>query len=618
MNKEKAKEVLEKIVKSRVWEFIFLIIYPILILFLTESISGIYMFDKYYKISSIINFGATVFIMKLLIPYIFIILISVFLRLISKNSFISNLILTIVCLLITIISYYKIQILEVPLFVTDVFLLKNILQIAGYGNLFFEPTIIVIIILLAELLFIQYIILKKQDKRKITVKEIVVRIILAIIVFVVIASACVTNKEGNLFYISNKQFEFMVNYSSYGATFMFFKSIENLFPEKAEGYSENTIKEMKDEIQNEPITDNKSEEKIKPNVIAVMAESLFDITKVDKLEFSEDPLKNIREISNEYYSGNIVSPSYAGGTSVVEFEFLTGFTSNFYGTNIYPYSQYVNAEVNSMVRTYDSNNYQCIAMHPNKGSFYNREVAYDFLGFEEKIFLEDMDIKEENKTYVGGHKTDVELAREIIKTYENASKDENKFIFAITMQNHSPHIYDNYTKYDISMECKDNSISEKDKGTVLAYAQGVYNTDKAFKELVDYFENIEEPTIIVLFGDHLPGITAIQNLYYGSNNLKKHQTPYCVYANYDIEEIKFEENISAANLGLKVMEMANIDVPWYYEYLENIYEQYPVITNQFIFNKNNEICTNTEIEEIKNYHILQYDLLHKRKYIPIS
>jgi len=613
---EKIEETIDKICKSRIWEFIFVLIYPMLILFITENIGEMYLNDKIIRIKVMFESEAYLLILNTIIaPYIFIILISLFFRSISKNSFISNIIISIICLLTTTISYYKMRILGVPLLATDVFLVKDIMQIAGYGSLVLSTKTIGIVLSIVLLLLAQFFILRKQEKKsKIDKKEIIIRIICAVVTFAILASACISTKTGGLLgMINNKQYEFSTKYNSYGANFMFFKSIANLFPQKVEWYSKEKISEMQKETESKEEKNN-VETTVKPNVIAIMSESLFDITKAENLEISEDPLKNLKEISSQYYSGNIVSPSYAGGTSVPEFEFLTGLTSNFFEPNTYPYSQYMNGNINSIVRNYKNNNYECIAVHPNGGNFYNRDVAYELIGFDKKVFIDDMDVKTSVRNYV----SDDDFANQIIKTYENASEEQNKFIFGVSIQNHRPYEYTNYDKYDITINFKNVNISEEDKKEILAYTQGVYDADKAIKKIIEYFKNVEEPTIVVIFGDHLPGIDSLEEVYYKEDNLKKHQTVYCVYSNYDIErQIKFEENMSAANLALKISEMANLEIPWYYKYIQSIYEKYPVITNQFIMDNNNILYTSIEDDKIKNYQVLQYDLLHKRKYIPV-
>lgn len=614
IDKEKIKAVINKICKSKLWEVVFVLIEPIIILSVIEGINSLFIFDKIKRIEFLFaGYDISTFVIGLL-PYIFILLMSVFLRLINKNSFRSNLILTIICVIITVISYFKMGILEVPFKAVDLLLVKNVFQIAEFGNVVIDYKIIKAIFIIILLLTLQFIILKKQNRTDvINKKRIIVRMILAAIIFVVISNICITNKKESFFYVIDNEFEFASNYSAYGATFLFFKSIEDFFPGKLEDYTEENIEEIKSEVENTKKVEQKKN-LVKPNIIAIMSESLSDVTKVEGVKFSEEPLKNIKEIQKKY-GGNIVSPVYGGGTSIPEFEFLTGLSANFIKQNSYPYSQYITSNMNSVVRTYKNNNYECIGIHPNGGNFYNREVAYDLMGFSKSIFIDDMDV--ENK--VGDYVSDYDFVNQIIKSYEENTEKQNKFIFGISIENHTPYIKKKYDNYNVNIEFTDNSISEDAKEELMVYTQGLYDADRAFKQLVDYFEKKTEPVILVIFGDHLPEIDCIKQMYFKEDNLKKHQTPYCVYANYDLgQTIEFEENISTGNLGLKLLELSNIDLPWYYKYIKETYNKYPVITNQFIINKENRVCTDIISQEINNYEMLQYDLLYKKRYIPVN
>ena len=61
---------------------------------------------------------------------------------------------------------------------------------------------------------------------------------------------------------------------------------------------------------------------------------------------------------------------------------------------------------------------------------------------------------------------------------------------------------------------------------------------------------------------------------------------------------------------------ANINLPWYYDYISYFYEQYPVCTKRFLIDKYGEqLDVNTRNEIIDNYNIIQYDLLYKKKVI---
>ena len=70
-------------------------------------------------------------------------------------------------------------------------------------------------------------------------------------------------------------------------------------------------------------------------------------------------------------------------------------------------------------------------------------------------------------------------------------------------------------------------------------------SDRAFEQLVNYFEQEEEPTVILMFGDHWPRlnnafINSMANQADTENELEKNQnkyvTPFVIWANYNIEE----------------------------------------------------------------------------------
>lgn len=78
--------------------------------------------------------------------------------------------------------------------------------------------------------------------------------------------------------------------------------------------------------------------------------------------------------------------------------------------------------------------------------------------------------------------------------------------------------------------------------TVNQYLSLVYQSDQAFEYLLDYFSQVEEPTLILLFGDHQPQVAT--NFYTDVLGTapdtalaqKKQMVPFVLWANYDIPE----------------------------------------------------------------------------------
>ena len=134
-------------------------------------------------------------------------------------------------------------------------------------------------------------------------------------------------------------------------------------------------------------------------------------------------------------------------------------------------------------------------------------------------------------------------------------------------------------------------------------------TDDAFRDLLAYFEGVEEPTLICMFGDHQPKLRdALYNLIFENNGLTeeeqqelKYITPYVIWANYDVEFPEYGD-MSANYLGAVLSECAGVELPPYYQFLLQLREQYPVITQRNIEELSKEL-------PVRQYQMLQYNHL---------
>ena len=94
---------------------------------------------------------------------------------------------------------------------------------------------------------------------------------------------------------------------------------------------------------------------------------------------------------------------------------------------------------------------------------------------------------------------------QITKDYEKArSKSSDPFyLFNVTVQNHGGYVGNRgFVDTDIQVT---NSMLSSDE--VEQYVTLAKKSDEAFEELIKYFEKVDEPTIIVMFGDHQPPLS---------------------------------------------------------------------------------------------------------------
>lgn len=335
---------------------------------------------------------------------------------------------------------------------------------------------------------------------------------------------------------------------------------------------------------------------IRPNVIILMSESLFDPTSLP-LTYSKDPLQHFHALQKQHGRSSLISPSYGGDTCNTEFEVMTGLSMNFFQRGDYPYMSYIRQPLPALPRIFKENGYHTLAIHPYHRAFFNREKIYKFLGFDDYYSIEDW----ENPVKAGEYVSDKDLVQKIINKSETSP--EPYFIYAISMQNHITFS----TPQDPQLKILSESLSEESHRTLGHYLAGVQDADDALQSLVEYLEQSSRPTMLVFFGDHLPSLPAV----YGDtdffatsgNPLAKYTVPALIWSNY--KAIPPLDSASTFYLGRYVLEQAGITPPLHFQFLGQLFENYPVLS--YDHGVNNQL--------IEDYRLLQYDLISGEQYL---
>ena len=152
------------------------------------------------------------------------------------------------------------------------------------------------------------------------------------------------------------------------------------------------------------------------------------------------------------------------------------------------------------------------------------------------------------------------------------------------------------------------------------YLSLMRESDSAFKSLIKYFNEIDEKTIILFFGDHQPHDYAIRSLLeqngYGFTKEEMDQNrrivPYVLWANYPIEEQE-ELDISANFLSSLLMETAGLEQSPYGYFLSDLRKTIPVMTPNYYSDHNQRYGYAEASKEHKllfnEYEMLQYNRL---------
>lgn len=387
-------------------------------------------------------------------------------------------------------------------------------------------------------------------------------------------------------------------------------SMKEMSMEKPSGYSEKILLELSREAAENYQAPVSTE--TKPNIIFIMNEAWSDLRVLGSLETTEPYMPFVDSLTGSVVKGNTYVEILGGLTANSEFEALTGDSLAFLAPAAIPYSLQVNHDMYSLAQVLKDQGYRTMAMHPSGPAAWNREKVYEYFGFEDFI---DITKFQTPYLYERGFISDKCNFNEIIWQFEHKKEGSPLFLFDVTIQNHG----DYYGGIDMPISILTVGETPAEEAGYLYNAETYLNlmkiTDDAFADLIAYFETVEEPVILCMFGDHQPNLgDSFYNVMFADSGLtqeeqteRKYITPYVIWANYDVAFPDYGD-MSANYLGVALLECAGVELPPYYQYLMQLQELYPVISYHTIDAFEND-------EPIQQYKMLQYNHLMERNYL---
>lgn len=418
------------------------------------------------------------------------------------------------------------------------------------------------------------------------------------------------NQQGNLLRKAYNKTALWIPYSQkmnyYNTGFMggFLYNLPVDAMEKPENYSESAVKKVTktyEAKQNEEDTE-------KTNIVYVMSESFSDPARLKGLEvYGGDPLQDYRAIADKTYSGQMLSQNYGGGTANIEFEALTGFSMELFNAQMTtPYTMLVPEfqTFPSLVSTLKKRGYETTAIHPYNTSMYKRKDVYQTFGFDQ--FLDESTMKHTDKIENNPYISDEAAYQEIFDQLEKKNKPQ--FLHLVTMQTHMP--YENkYDKLPYVVQ-GDNSLA------VRSYLQDIAYSSEALKAFLERLDELPERTLVVFWGDHLPGIysDAVQEENQGH---LLHETEFLMYDNrhqLNNQQVTTSPFYFAADL----FQQGRIQMTGFQTLLVSLQKELPAFEKGMYYQSGQwfkEARLNKKQEKLyQDYQMIQYDITAGKQY----
>ena len=320
---------------------------------------------------------------------------------------------------------------------------------------------------------------------------------------------------------------------------------------------------------------------IKPNIIIVQLESFINPNWITDIKLNKNPVSNLESLSNEFTSGLISVPVLGGGTANTEFEVITGMSTEFFGSGEFPYNTIaLKKAIPSLAYTLRDLGYSSNSLHNHEGKFYSRDVVYQNLGFDSFTPIECMSTPE--RTPVGWAKDSV-LIDEICNIL--ISTDNSDLIFGISIQGHGGYPSDYIEDKEVYIT---NDYSKDNKNSLEYYINQIYEMDQFIGNLIEAVNELNEPTIIVFYGDHFPAI-GLSESNISIRTLKK--TPYLIWDNMNLA--RENKDISAYELTSLILDKLSL----------------PSTTLNMLHNSSLDEKTKTEY-----LNQLEYDMIYGKNY----
>lgn len=499
--KQKVKSLRQENMNSKIG-LVLTILAPLLIVFVTEI-------NQKGNLSSFLTIIKTPTI--LLFDFILVSAIYYFILLLVKRSWVSGTITGVIMYILSCVEFYRYRASGAHFTMGDFSLFTNVGDAAKFAKIKIYPSLVIMLLILAIYIVAMFMFTTHIKFNWKHMASGCSAIAISMVAFFMVPSLSVPifeafninhGSSANNFILEEKfKDNGMISFLTENIT----DTIKTINIKAPKNYSEQAVKDLAVEVK-------PAQPKIKPNVIMIMNESYTDFRRFKELNVSDDFYTNFTKMGKEGYEGTAFVPTFGGYTVKSEFELLFGLPIKSLNGTQAPQSLISEDQQLTIAKYYKTQGYHTAYMHPYTREFYDRGKLIPRYSFDNIYFQEE--IHGENFRRFRDDMENFNLAIKEIKDSE-----EPTYIHITTMQNHMPYnLKEGQTEFDYYME-------------------GVKNTDKRLGELMEKLKKVDEPTVVMMVGDHFPFFTEENNAYQrlgvtSKNCQELYEQPYIVWSNY--------------------------------------------------------------------------------------
>ena len=376
-------------------------------------------------------------------------------------------------------------------------------------------------------------------------------------------------------------------YRDFGMPYCFISTSVSAGISRPKGYSDELIAEILEDKTakgTDTLLKEKDDSTDHPNIIVLQMESFTVAQDYANIEVSRDPTPVFNKLYKNYTSGSFEVPACGAGTANTEFEVLTGISAKFFGPGEYPYKGKLRKNVlESMAYVTRSHGYNTAALHDHRALFYNRNEVYANLGFNTFTSVEYMN----NVSFTPTNWCkDRVLTGEIMEIMK--STKERDFLHVISVEGHGSYPTEKVFKKPYTEITADD---EETKWKYEYYLNECHEMDTFIGDLIDEIEESGEPTVMIIYGDHIPALD-VKEENYKQDDL--YTTRYVIWDNIGLP--KQDRDICSYEGGAILLEDAGLE----HEGIIFDYQQ-----------SNNRKDDNTYLDD---QEALAYDMLYGKQY----